>query len=283
MADITTTGTQAEQTTAEAISFPVYMIYSKDSLNKLDKILEDYGGVGFLRIVFGPDNKETDRTIAILATSVYDALCADGYGGDRKKDGKEDRSYGRGFRAVPFELNAHSYPGEGHNKTLFVPVPKTVADDDTWVSESVRDKLIHLAEWDIIPADSWSINVPLKSRATGGVRNGCYISFKRDVHIDRIAMTRVLLADTYWPVYGTESSEERSVFRCHWAREREKRENHKTEQVETTAKDPKEIKEEKKRRAIQNVVRNARPVQKKAPIVPAVSQPSPVTEEEVDA
>jgi hypothetical protein len=277
MADTTTvvSGAGAQ----EQCSFPVYMIYSKWSLQQMDTFLKDYGDVGFLRIVYDNDGKETDRTIAIIPHDAYEALCDEGYG-DTKQGG---RAYGRGFRITPYVLRDNNFPGEGRTRTLFVPVPKTLGGDDSQVIAAVVDKLTHLSEWGIVEDHSWSVNVPLKSREKGGVRGGCFVSFKRDVPTDRIAMVRVLLTDTYWPEQA--DSEERSVFRCFWARDRKERPE-KTEKTETSEKkgDSEEVKktrEEKKKAAIQKVVKKARPAktpQKKAPVVPITPQPTLVTE-----
>lgn len=280
MADTTITdgktGDHAEQKqSSEAVDFPVYMVYSRWSLHKLDTFLQNYGSVGFLRVVFGPNDEETDRTIAILTPDVYEKLCEDGYG-DEQHVSKDKRSYGHGCRVIPFKLNDSSYPGEGRNKTLFVPVPKDISSDDTWANSVVHDKLIHLSEWGIIPANSWSINVPLNSREKGGVRGGCFVSFMRNVSLERIAMTRILLTDTYWPPHGSDE-DDRAVFRCYWARDRERKPvaaaSKPVAGKPSSPEDVKKAKEEKKKRAIQHLVKKAQPVAKKAPTVPSAVQP----------
>lgn len=210
MADQTTTNESVTQTQANP-DFPVFLIHSNWSLSQLDTFLGDYGDVGFLRIVYGKDRKETDRSIAIFSPSTFDAICKDGY---------DQHQYGRGLKVSKFTLNNWCYPSDGHSKVLFVSVPKCFAHDDSQVIASVTGKLDHLAEWNIIPQNSWSIKVPLKSRETGGVRNGCFISFKRDVHLDCIAMTRLLLMDTYWPQDIEHEDSERVFFQCAWARDR---------------------------------------------------------------
>lgn len=285
MADTTTNDGKNGAEPKQEITFPVYMIYSGWSLAQMDRHIEQYGGAGLLRIVFGKDDKETNRTIAVLAPETYAALCDDGYGGEERR---EDRQYGRGFRIISFKLNDNSYPGEGRNKTLFVPVPKVLGDDETWVMDKICDKLVHLSEWGIIPKDSWNLNLPLRSREEGGVKGGCFISFSRDVPLDRIAMTRILLTDTYWPEQA-ERDEKRAVFRCFWARDRraanddgddvvpaEGAEKKEGKAVPQSPEDVKKVREEKKRRAIQNVAKHARPAGKKAPIVPIAQQPTPV-------
>jgi hypothetical protein len=280
MADTTNVGAAEVQTEGKKveIEFPVYMIYSKWSLANMDRFIGQYGGVGFLRIVFGKDDKETDRTIAVLSKETFDVLTKDGYG-DTKPD---ERAYGRGFRVTPFKLNDNSFPGEGRNITLFVPVPKTLGGDDTWVFDRVTEKLKHLAEWGIIDEGSWSVNIPLKSREEGGVRGGCFISFKRDYALERIAMTRILLTDTYWPASEGQGQEQekRSIFHCYWAREREQREQDEGETKEgapakkvwKTKEERLAVEKERRKTSIQKTARYAQPgPSKKA--VPAVVQP----------
>ena len=264
----------------EQCSFPVYLIYSKWSLPQLDNFLKDFGDVGFLRIVYDNEGKETDRTIAILPPDVYETLCNEGYG--EAKQGS--RSYGRGLRVTPFLLRDNCFPGEGRTKTLFVPVPKDLGADDSQVIAAVIDKLKHLSEWGIVEENSWSVNVPLRSREKGGVKSGCFVSFKRDVALERIAMVRVLLTDTYWPEQPDET--ERAVFRCFWARDRKDQDERppKTDRGNKNEKsngdDVNKAKEDKKRQAIQKMVKKAQPMVKKAqpmvkkaPTVPLTSQP----------
>lgn len=259
-----------EVSTQETPVFPVYLVHSRWSLTKLDAFLSDFGDVGYLRIVYDNAGSETDRTIAVLPQATFDELCNEGY--DR-------RQYGKGFVISPFLLKDNNFPGEGRTKTLFVPVPKNLSADDETVVNTITDKLKHLAEWGIVPVESWSVNAPLKSREKGGIRGGCFISFKRDVPLECLAMVRVLLTDTYWPEYGVE--EERAVFRCFWARDRKDRT--KGPKGDKGALDPeqdqqlKEARETRKREAIQKVVKKAKPVKgqrKKAPTVPVAVQPT---------
>jgi hypothetical protein len=278
-----TTENAGAASTVDAVpDFNVYLIHSGKSLVSIDSFLTEYGDVGFLRVVYESDGKETNRTIAILPTSSYDALVKDGYGRSQ---------YGKDFVITVFELKPNNYPGEGRTKTLFVPVPKELGSNDETVVGTVSDKLKHLADWDIIPQDSWSVKVPLKSREIGGVRGGCFVSFKRDVSIHRIAMVRVLLTDTYWPEHG---DDERLVFRCFWARDRKPRAPSVVKAASSVAsavgdkKAPKKNKKESdEKSSIQRTIGKVKPPAapkptgkapakgKKAPAMPAVTQPAP--------
>jgi hypothetical protein len=182
----------------------------------LDNFLKDFGDVGFMRIVYDNDGIETNRTIAILEHNVYLSLCKQGYGDSKIENGT--RGQNRLFRVSPFYLNEKCLPGDGRTKNLFIPVPRNYAVNYDLVVSAVTDKLKHLSEWGIIDDDSWSINVPLKSREKGDVKGGCFISFNNDISVQNIAMVRILLTDTYWPPQN--ENEERPVFRCFWSRER---------------------------------------------------------------
>jgi hypothetical protein len=264
-----------------ARKFPVFMLHSSWSLSRLDEFLASYGDdVGSLRVVFNNKGEETPRTIALFSEHLYEALCRDGF---------DHHQYGRNLTVSEFVLKDNNYPGEGRTKTLFVPVPNVLSEDENVVVAAVSDKLKHLAEWNIVPAGSWSINVPIKSREKGGVRSGCFISFKRDVSLDEIAMTRVLLTDTYWPESTDGSYVERPAFRCFWARDRKQHEENTVvpdsaglgTKDEKPAKDETQSKEDKKKKSIQNFVKQARPVNNKSRVKTtrvhlASSQPTPL-------
>lgn len=208
---------------------PVYMIHSNSSLGQLDKFLGKYGDVGFLRIVYDTNGKETDRTIAILRPEVYESLSTLGY----------DKRYINGMKITPYRLNASHFPGEGHTKNLFVPVPKTLNLNAGQVMQIVTDKLSHLTDWGIIPQptklqsdvghvpiNNWNIAIPVESRELGNIRNGCFISFNDNVTLEQIALARIIMNDTYWNQTGQET--DRQIFRCTWARDRAKSNTPKT-------------------------------------------------------
>lgn len=271
----------------EHIDFPVYSVWSKLSLSQMDKFIQEFGSAGFLRIVLDHEGKETDRTLAIMDDSTYEALVAAGYGEVKVKTSNVDTKKFIGFRASPFILKENNFPREGLDVNLFVPVPKHLSGDEAFVTDVVTEKLEHLAQWDIIPADSWKLTVPLASRETGGVRGGCFICFNACVPLPRVAMTRILLADTYWPESEEEvGTHDRSVFRCHWARMRDETEKpaHKKPFEKkpfvkrTPGKSPEKPvlneAEKVKRQAILKMATSAVPATvKKAPTVPVTKQP----------
>ena len=248
-----------EVTNVEKMTFPVFVIHSRWSLSKLGDFLDGYGDVGFLRIVYDKDGNETDRNIAILPQSTYKDLCDDGY---------NRRQYGKGFVIAPYTLRDNNFPGENHTSTLFIPVPDELSSEDDVVVNTINDKLKHLSDWNIIPPDSWSVNVPLKSREKGGIRFGCFVSFKRDVPLESRAIVRVLITDTYWSELEESPSEESPVFRCFWARKRKERPAKKQSTQDNKPQadlDPDQAKEVKKVNAMQNLVKKTKPVKSSAP------------------
>ena len=187
--------------------FPIVMIFSKWSLSKLASVLTKIGNgeePGLLKIVFDK-GQETDRTIALISDSTYDALCAQGF---------SDRQHGKGMIVSKFSLKETHFPGDGRTGNLFIQVPPGFKDD--FVLNTISQKLTVLSDWGIIPKDSWSVHSILKSRESSEIRGGSFITFTKETPIDCIAMTRILLNETYWP--DIEGSEERVVFNCFWAR-----------------------------------------------------------------
>lgn len=189
-----------------AAQHPVYIIHSNWSLPTLDRFLSGYGTVGFLRIMYDANRKETKRSLAILPVESYEALIRDGYG-------KTHRNTRKGFAIAPY----HLVPGTHPVRSLFIPIPSEFLSDESAVLDTVRDKMVHLEEWGIVPARSWKLHVPLRSRELGTVVGACFLSFSERVTIQDIAMVRVLLSDTYWPAVG-ENDSVRSFFQCFWSR-----------------------------------------------------------------
>lgn len=196
-----------ESTTNET-RLPVFLIYSGWSLPKIDNFLSEYGEAGFLRIIYEKNHKETNRNLAILSEETFTALCSEGY---------NTRRYGGDFLIARFVLRENNFPKSTHSFNFYIPVPQELIDEDVFVVNAIEDKLKYLSEWEIIPVNSWSIKVPLKSRETGGIRSGCFVKFKKEVENNNIAMARLLINDTYWPSLDN-NVKDRANFKCFWAR-----------------------------------------------------------------
>src|SRR5258708_5146873 len=143
----------------------IYMIHSKQSLSQLEQFLSEFGenkDIGYLRIVYDQEGKETDRTIAIFKEDIYKKMCEEGYG---------DSGH-QGVTIAQFSMKSDNKPGKGCNRNVFIPVPEHMRNDDSRVALIIKDKLVHLAGWNVIPDKCWHINVPVKSRQNGGVSGG---------------------------------------------------------------------------------------------------------------
>lgn len=198
---------QTEQIQQE---YQVYMVYCKWTLQDIYEFLEDYEGKekkdNFARVVHDR-NGETDRSIVMITKETYQNLCAKGYG-----------EKGKQFRIIPYRLGDRDFPKEEHSTNLFVPVPKSLTRDEKFVTQAITDKLDQITDFGILESGTWIVRAILQSREFGGVKGGCFIEFTKDVVLERIALTRVLMTDTFWPDYAEEEDEVREQFRCVWAR-----------------------------------------------------------------
>lgn len=203
-----------------SLKFPVYVIYSKWSLDQIREFLKDFGEAEYLRIVYEmnlEENKlvETNRTIAILSDDIYKKLEENGYTCDTEKQFK-------GFKIKPFILKDKNLESTDPIRTLFIPIPTQFHHKHDKIFNFIERKLKDLEDFGILEQSSWSINIPVKTREKGDIKNGCYISFGKDVELERIAMTKILLTDTYWPemiiIHESTKPEitERKILKCRW-------------------------------------------------------------------
>ena len=192
----------------------VYIVFSKWDVKKIVQFCSTYGEVFWSRLVYDKTGHETDRTLMILPDETFDSLVEDGFGfTDRKLKGSSKPA---GLRIAPYILREEQEHDD--EPTLFVPAPREHCDSAVAVETVVDNKLQALASCAIIPENSWRFETPSRSREAGDVKSGTFIMFSDDVERDRIAMVRILINDTYWPVL--EDQEAASVFRCYWARSR---------------------------------------------------------------
>jgi hypothetical protein len=193
------------------VNFDVYLIKSKWTLLRIDEFLSKFEGeVGFLRIVLDKLGNETDRTIALLSSKLYNNLCADGL----NKLGEDT-----GFQVSKFILKQSSLPCEYKTKNLFIPVPLNYTENT--IIKVISEKLKHLADWNIISMNSWNIHIPIKSREFGKIKGCCFISFDDSIAIENIAMVRILLTDTFWQSH--KNRQKNDILRCFWAIDNKKK------------------------------------------------------------
>jgi hypothetical protein len=193
----------------------VYIIFSKWDVKKIVQFCRVYGEVFWSRLVYDKNGNETDRTLVILSDEAYAGLVKAGYGSEDQKRGSNSNR-AAGFRIDRYVL--HEKQEHPDAPTLFVPAPREHRDSSVVMEGIVDEKIRTLAECDLLPMDSWTVDAPPRSRESGGVKSGAYITFDTGVEHGRVAMVRLLITDTYWP--SVESKETPAIFRCFWARER---------------------------------------------------------------
>lgn len=198
------------QTNSEDISFPVYIIHSAKSMPTVTEILNRFGGYKFLRITRNRYGQENPSYIAILDDRVYQKICDYGYGGPNALQNIP-------IKVDPYRLDSKNL--KERKRSLFIPLPSIVMINDVQLNEFIESKLNLLVDCGIIEEKSYEIRIPLKSREYGWISKGCYIDFKENVPMKRIAMTRLILNDTRWPdVYLSEEleSDKIPILRCNW-------------------------------------------------------------------
>ena len=260
MTEITPTPSEIVQDTAQEAEefvqvgkYPVYVVHSRWSLEMLDEALKQHGDVGYLRIMYSQDHRETDRTIVIMSEDCYASLCNSGY---------DSFSPGNGFWVTPYTIRKYNLPGKNHNEALFVPVPPSLNHTEKTVVDEINTKIDHLVQWNIVKKNSWRIDVPLASRKTGGIKFGSFVRFY-GVDLETVALVRVLLANTQW------SDEAGTEFNCFWARDRKKVKKNKKTPKKTPKQEPKEAPKATKKKPKKN---KRKPTN--APVLPQVEQPT---------
>ena len=214
--EITSTSSEEEIIPSKKLSTKdsktgLYIIYSKWSLCRIDRELSLYGKIGLLRIIC-ESGKETNRTLALLETEVYDKLSGKGY---------TDKKSNRGFSIAKFNEKALDLPSKGFTKNLFIYVPEVFRKNDVETIDIIDEKLTHLVGWEVLPKDSWHVNTVLKSREKGAISSGCFIVFDNDVEIIAIAKAKLLITDTFWPKAADDL--EREPLKCLWAKKKEQK------------------------------------------------------------
>jgi hypothetical protein len=189
---------------------PVYVIYSGLSLGAIREFLLSYGSenkVGHLRVIYNRDGRETDITIATLDKSLYDTLIGAGF--DKLKAGID-------FTISPYRLIQYNRPSETQTSNFYIPLPKPITLTESQVYSHIVDRLKKLVDFGDLSSRSFRITIPKVSRDTGELKGNCFVSFKKEVPIETIALCRSVLDGSTW-VGGKEC-------RCLWSQQRPKKE-----------------------------------------------------------
>ena len=188
----------------------IYIIYSNWSIDTLTTFLNNIqeGQVGMMKIVYDSACNETNKTIAVLSTSLYDTLISQGYGMSR---------FEIDFKIKRYKFNDNILPPKDKSRNLFIPIMKQTTE--MAVTSRIHQKLEILANFDIIPQHSWRIKCPINSRENGLVKLGCFIFFKSDVTDQQIGIVRFLLNHTYWDNDKNNTKYDNTI-KCYWAKPR---------------------------------------------------------------
>lgn len=216
--------------------YNVFVVYSRMALASIIDVLEglNAGAVGPCRIDYDREGNETNRTIVVADKSVFETAVSAGL--DR-------RIFGRDFTIARYELREHNAPREGHLYKFFIRLPHELSLSGAEVLNQVTAKFNDLVEFGILPAGGYKISVPLKSRETGDIKGGAFVTFNKSVDPLAIQLAKVIIDDTYWVTLDKEGEEEFEILRCLWARERKSKEETTTKVAPKKAKASEAVKE----------------------------------------
>lgn len=192
-------------------SLPVYIVHSSLAIEEIRAILRglNAGQVGLVKIDYDRSGKETNRTIVVAEPSVYEAAVEAGLG---KRSRKLD------FAIAPYELREHNKPFKDCLYSFFIPFPKSFDLSANDARSQVVDLFDGLCQFGLLPADSYRVTVPLKSRESGDAKGSVFVTFAEEASSYAIQLAKVVVDHHVW-LSGDEfdSWEE---LRCFWARDR---------------------------------------------------------------
>src|SRR5438105_1723655 len=135
----------------ENTDYPIYIIYSNWSIDKISKFLKEYqsDGVSMLKIIYDNVGNETNKTITILSHQLYQLLVEHNYHTYR---------FEVDFKIKKYKLGDYLLPPADKSQNLFVPIIKKTTE--VYVTQKLNDKLMTLAHFGILPYDSWKLKCP---------------------------------------------------------------------------------------------------------------------------
>jgi len=192
----------------------VFLIKSGWSLTTIQEFLASFriGKIGPIRVVYRKDGKETKMSICLLTEDLYKVLYEAGYGKPQNTDFIIER-----YKL--YDINLAKY-GQKSDQ-WFIPIPSGKGVSVEEIINEVQSKIAPLAEFNVISANSWKVEVPLKSRETGELKSSCIVTFtKWNVDVEtfhrRIAFSKIIIDDTYWS--KSDSTGNKIIFKCFWLR-----------------------------------------------------------------
>jgi hypothetical protein len=198
----------------ESVNKSVYVIYSRWILNDIRELLSSYtepSRIGLMHVDRDRDGRETNRTLCLLDESVFEALVKDGY--DKNPE----------FSIRKYVLRPNSYPPRGRSYSFFIPLPRTFSLSEEEVRRQIEEKMQQLVKFSILADGDYMIKVLQSGEKTssgGSGRRFCFISFKKEVTHDAIALAKVAIDNTWWFLETDPNNRQRELFKCYWSRKR---------------------------------------------------------------
>lgn len=198
----------SSDSTGQTTQYSVFVVFCKQSVPYIKQIVEDETGyqVDFARVIY-KQNVATNGTLIVCPREAYNILCKKQYNVKKRRELFIDE-----YRVAP-----SCYPEDPNERRLFVPFPNPAkALSDAELGQIISAQMDFLLKSKILPVASFKLAIPLETARNGfSVKNGCYITFADSVSLEQIAITRMLLNDTYWPETITINGA-LAVFHCYW-------------------------------------------------------------------
>ena len=173
--------------TATNRSFPVFIVYSRDSLGNIRDILSevDSSPIGPMRVVYEGD-RETNRTIVVIREQHFSKLEALGF---------TEKRTDRDFYIKRYVTKKSEFPNPNYRYVWHIPLPFK-ENDANKIKAEINERLERLVNFNIIPDNSWEVVIPLESRETGKLKDSCFVIWKEVG--ESVVLSRAILQDTLW-------------------------------------------------------------------------------------
>lgn len=196
---------EVKEVKADEKKYVVAIIFSRWNLDTVYEFIVDHASesefVGPLRIDRNK-GKETDRTICIMSSSLYETL----------KESYPRRTYSCDFSITEYQLRNYNYPKQDETYKLFVHLPRQLSASKCALQ--LEEKMKAFSQAGLVNSDEYKVDVPCSSREVNAHKGLAFVSFKRSVQPDVICVIKLMLHDSWWTV----NESDMELIKCHWAR-----------------------------------------------------------------
>lgn len=189
--------------------FPVYVVYSSKTIEELKEFFKTYGKGGRLGMMHlqRAGKYQTNKTICIFDKTVADSLIRAGFSNERA--GNID------FAFSPYYFHDTNFPKEDEKShELYVALPEALTIEKC--RSQLEARLAHFVKFDILPKDSYCVEIPFEDRNTGKHKKKATIKFNDEVSREAVAITRILLKDDGWK---DDEGKQSGYIICLWSRD----------------------------------------------------------------